>query len=159
MASFASDAVWPELPYPALRPTLETLQLWAQIVGKARLARTPWVNHGWHTTLYVSARGLTTGLIPHSALGFELEFALIAHALLVRVSDGGQGRIALAPGSVAGFYAELSATLATLGVVCEIDVHPNELADPTLDLSRKSGEAPMRHEGLDDAAATVYQGI
>jgi transposase len=28
-----------------------------------------------------------------------------------------------------------------------------------LDLPRKSGEAPMRQEGLHDAAATVYQGI
>ena len=49
---------WPELPYAALRPTADTLQLWAQIVGKVRLARTPWVNHGWHVPLYVSARGL-----------------------------------------------------------------------------------------------------
>ena len=36
---------WPELPYAALKPTADTLQLWTQIVGKVRLARTPWVNH------------------------------------------------------------------------------------------------------------------
>ena len=70
-------AVWPELPYAALRPTLETLHLWTQVVGKVRLARTPWLNHSWHATLYVAARGLTTGPIPHDALGFELEFDFV----------------------------------------------------------------------------------
>jgi hypothetical protein len=132
MASLHPADAWPELPYAVLRPTLETLQLWTQVVGKVRLAQTPWVNHSWHATLYVSARGLTTSLIPHGALGFELEFDLVSHALIVRVSDGGAARIALAPGSVADFYDELLATMATLGVPVEINVHPNELPDPTL---------------------------
>jgi len=122
---------WPELSYAALRPTLETLHLWTQVVGKVRLARTPWVNHSWHATLYVSARGLTTGLVPHGSLGFELEFDLVSHALVVRVSDGGQGQIVLAPRSVAEFHAELLETLARLGVPVATDVHPNELPDPT----------------------------
>ena len=47
---------WPELPYAGLHATAETLQLLTQIVGKVRLARTPWVNHSWHVTLRVSAR-------------------------------------------------------------------------------------------------------
>jgi Family of unknown function (DUF5996) len=122
--------VWPELPYPILRPTLETLQLWTQVVGKVRLAKTPWVNHSWHVTLYVSARGLTTSLIPYGTLGFELEFDLVSHALVVRVSDGGQSQIELAPRSVADFYAKVLETLARLGLPVEIDVHPNELPDP-----------------------------
>ncbi len=130
IASTDPGGAWPELNYDALRPTLETLQLWTQIAGKVRLAQTPWLNHSWHATLYVSARGLTTGLIPHGPLGFELEFDLISHALEVRVSDGGQARIVLAPGTVAGFHAELSQTLARSGVPIAIDVHPNELPDP-----------------------------
>jgi Family of unknown function (DUF5996) len=123
--------VWPELPYEILRPTLETLQLCTQVVGKTRLAKTPWVNHSWHVTFYVSARGLTTGLIPYGALALELEFDLISHVLFVRATDGGQGQIALAPRSVAEFYAEFLETTAKLGLQVEIDVHPNELADPT----------------------------
>jgi hypothetical protein len=35
--------------------------LWTQIVGKMRLAQTPWLNHSWHVTLYVSPRGLVWG--------------------------------------------------------------------------------------------------
>ncbi len=57
--------VWPELVYANVRPTLETLQLWTQIVGKLRLENTPWLNHSWHATFYVTARGLTSG--PHPA--------------------------------------------------------------------------------------------
>jgi hypothetical protein len=123
--------VWPELPYALLRPTVETLHLWTQIAGKVRLARTPWVNHSWHATLYLSARGLTTGLIHHDALDFDLEFDFVSHALLIRVSDGGHGQIALTPKSVADFHAELSKALATLGVPVQIDVHPNELPEST----------------------------
>ena len=60
MRSQASAPVWPELPPASLRPTMETLQLWMQVAGKVRLARTPWLNHSWHVTLRVSARGLAT---------------------------------------------------------------------------------------------------
>jgi hypothetical protein len=131
MAFPSSQDAWPELPYDVLQSTLQTLQLWTQIAGKVRLAQTPWVNHSWHVTLYVSARGLTTSLIPHGAQGFELEFDLISHVLVVRVSDGGQGQVALAPGSIADFYAALLNQLAVLGVPAEIDVHPNEVPDAT----------------------------
>ena len=55
---------WPELPYAAWKDTRDTLHLWTQVVAKVRLALTPWLNHSWHVTLYVTARGLTTSPIP-----------------------------------------------------------------------------------------------
>ncbi len=122
---------WPELPFAALKPTLETLHLWTQAVGKVRLANTPWLNHSWHVTLYVSARGLTTGLIPYGASGFELEFDFISHVLWVRVCGGSEDRIVLAPRSVADFYGELLAKLSTLGIPAKIHTRPNELPDAT----------------------------
>ena len=99
MTPGANVDAWPDLSSPLLGPTAETLQLWTQIVGKVRLARTPWLNHSWHVTFHVSARGLTTPLIPHGPVGFELEFDLVAGDLVIRVSDGGERRIRLAPGS------------------------------------------------------------
>ena len=72
-------ADWPDLPYPAWRDTAATLQLWTQIVGKVRLALTPWVNHGWQVPLYVTARGLGTSPIPAGDEIFEIEFDFIAH--------------------------------------------------------------------------------
>ena len=122
---------WPELSPAALQPTAETLQLWTQIAGKVRLASTPWLNHSWHVPLYVSARGLTTGLVPHDAVGFDMTFDFIAGALLIRVSDGGEAEIPLEPGAVADFYAAVLAALADLRIEVAINGVPSEIADPT----------------------------
>ncbi|HEY3719825.1 MAG TPA: DUF5996 family protein [Roseiarcus sp.] len=62
---------WPEIPYETWRETCSALHLYAQIVGKYRLAQTPWVNHSWHATLYVDTRGLTTSVVPDAA-GIEI---------------------------------------------------------------------------------------
>ena len=67
------DPTWPALPYARWADTCETLHLWCQILGKVRLARTPWLNHSWQTPLYVSARGLTSGIVPHDGRVFDLE--------------------------------------------------------------------------------------
>ena len=82
-------------------------------------------------TLRVSARGLITPLIPHGDIALSLEFDFVAHELVIRVTDGGERRIALAAGSVAGFYRRTLEALAALGVPVAIDQTPNELADPT----------------------------
>ncbi len=54
---------WPGLPLEAWSETYATLHMWLQIVGKIRLAQSPWVNHSWSVTLYVTTRGLTTSPI------------------------------------------------------------------------------------------------
>ncbi|MGC2141508.1 MAG: DUF5996 family protein, partial [Methylovirgula sp.] len=58
------EPAWPVLDYPAWRNSALTLQLWMQIIGKIRLAQTPWLNHSWHVPFYVSSRGLQTSPIP-----------------------------------------------------------------------------------------------
>jgi hypothetical protein len=75
---------WPDLPYPAWRETCATLHLWTQIVGKIRLSQTPWLNHSWHVTLYVTARGLTTSPIPYGERVFQIDFDFIDHALRIK---------------------------------------------------------------------------
>jgi len=118
---------WPDLSRLDLQPTTDALQLWSQIVGKIRLSRTPWVNHSWHVPLYVSARGLTTGLIPHGARGFDMEFDLIGDALVIRDGSGGQSHVALTKQSVAGFYADTTRALKELGIDVHLDPMPCEL--------------------------------
>lgn len=118
---------WPALPYAAWRDTCETLQLWTQIVGKVRLARTPWLNHSWHVTLYVTARGLTTSPIPDHARSFQIDFDFIDHVLIVATSDGGRREVPLRPQSVADFYAAVMAALAALGIDVTISMMPNEI--------------------------------
>ena len=92
----ASEA-WPDLPYEAWRDTSATLHLWTQIVGKIRLVQTPWLNHSWHCTLYVTPRGLTTSSIPHGDRTFDLTFDFIRHLLVVSSDDGATKEIGLHP--------------------------------------------------------------
>jgi hypothetical protein len=128
--SNAIQAPWPELPTAAWRETYETLHLWTQIVGKIRLARTPWLNHSWHVALYVTARGLTTSPIPDGARTFQVDLDFIDHLLQVSTSDGAQRQFALAGQSVASFYAAIMAALAELGIHIAIDEMPSELPEP-----------------------------
>src|ERR1700735_1223945 len=121
---------WPELPTAAWRETYATLHLWTQIVGKIRLARSPWLNHSWHVALYVTAHGLTTSPIPDGVRTFQIDFDFIDHTLRISTSDGATRRLALAGQSVPRFYAAVMTALAELGIHIAIDDMPNELPDP-----------------------------
>ena len=120
----AQAELWPALPYGAWKDTCATLHLWTQIVGKIRLAQTPWINHSWHVTLYVTPRGLTTSPIPYDGRAFQIDFDFIDHALLLETSDGETRRLALEPRSVAEFYEALMAALAEVGVRVRIHGAP-----------------------------------
>jgi len=128
--SETQQATWPDLPLASWRDTCATLQLMTQIVGKIRLARSPWLNHSWHVALYVTARGLSTSPIPDGARSFELEFDLIDGVLRLSTSDRARRQIVLAGQSVASFYAATMAALAELGIDVAIDEWPNEVPDP-----------------------------
>jgi len=121
---------WPPLPLEAWTDTYATLHMWTQIVGKVRLARSPWTNHSWHVTLYVTARGLTTSPVPYGVRTFQIDFDFISHQLTVQSSDGLSGHVALQPQSVATFYASLMAEMEKLDLHVDINRTPNEVADP-----------------------------
>ncbi len=123
----SNPQAWPELPYAAWRDTRDTLHLWTQIVGKIRLARTPWLNHSWHVALYVTARGLTTSPIPDGARSFQIDFDFIEHVLWIRTSDGHYRQVMLRPMAVAEFYAETMAALEQLGIDAAIRTMPCEI--------------------------------
>ena len=124
------DRFWPSLPYPEWQPTAETLHMWTQIVGKIRLVLTPWINHSWHVTLYLTSRGLTTSPIPHGFHAFEINFDFVSHELQILKSDGAARVLRLQPQSVANFYRALMEALAELNLPVKIDLTPNEIADP-----------------------------
>lgn len=122
---------WPELPYEGWTDTRETLHRWLQIVGKIRLAKAPWENHGWQSALYVTARGLTTSVIHDVARSFSLELDFVAHRLALRCSDGGSASIPLRAESVAAFHRRCFSALRELGIAARIHGAPNEIADAT----------------------------
>src|SRR5512139_1899018 len=123
---------WPELPLEAWRDTYATLHLWLQIVGKVRLAQTPWINHSWHVTFYPTATGLTTGAIPHGTRTFQIDFDFLNHQLVVQTSDGRRTVVILEPQTVAMFYRRLVDALAALQVPVRIHRRPSEIADGLL---------------------------
>jgi hypothetical protein len=126
----AADPIWPDLTYSAWSETLTTLQLWTQIVGKIRLALTPWLNHSWQTPLYVTARGLGTSPIPIGAEIFEIDFDFIAHRLNVRTSRGAEQFLPLESQSVADFYRAILDLLDSMGIPVAIKQTPNEVPNP-----------------------------
>lgn len=121
---------WPALPLDAWSDTCASLHLWTQIVGKIRLVQSPWLNHSWHCTLYVTAKGLTTSPIPHGNRIFQIEFDFIEHRLSIDCGDGTRGGFGLEPQPVATFYARLMAELERLGLGVKISRKPNEVAEP-----------------------------
>ena len=124
------EEAWPSLPLESWSGTFATLHMWTQIVGKIRLVQSPWVNHSWHVTLYVSSRGLTTSPIPYLARTFQIEFDFLNHQLLIQTSDGHTGTLPLEPQSVAAFYRRLTEEMAKLDLPVAIHKRPNEVPEP-----------------------------
>jgi hypothetical protein len=121
--------VWPKLPLADWQDTLATLHRWLQIVGKTRLALAPAVNHWWHVTLYLTARGLTTSPMPYGHGSVEVALDFIDHNLLIRTTEGAIRTLPLVPRSVADFYREYRALLDELGLAIRLRPIPAELED------------------------------
>lgn len=101
-----ANAAWPALPLERWLPTRDTLTLWLQIVGKIRIARTPLLNHWWNAPLYVTARGLTTSLMPGGpGRSFSIDLDFLEHRLDVRTTTGEFRSMDLSPTPVSDFYA------------------------------------------------------
>jgi hypothetical protein len=125
-----SPDVWPELPSTEWTDTLATLHLWTQIVGKTRLTLSPWLNHSWQATLYLTARGLTTSPIPYGGKTFQVDFDFVEHGLSIAASDGSKVGLPLRPQTVAEFYRDFMSKLESIGISVDIHTRPNEIEDP-----------------------------
>jgi hypothetical protein len=130
-ASAADDIpAWPEIPFAPWRETCAALHLFTQVVGKYRLARTPWVNHSWHATLYVTPRGLTTGPVPDRGGPVEVLFDFCDQSLAVANAAGEVTGFALQPMSVATFLGRFRTALEEVGATPDFHGRPNEIPDP-----------------------------
>jgi hypothetical protein len=116
----------PPLPLEDWEPTKQTLHLWAQIVGKVRMASTPPRNHWWHVPLYVDVRGLTTRRM-RAANGatFQISFDFVDHRLVIATAGGETAGFELHDGlSVADFDGRLHLGLSELGIDVAIREEP-----------------------------------
>jgi len=122
--------MWPDIPYEAWRESCRALHLFSQIVGKYRLARTPWLNHSWHATLYVSAQGLTTGLVPDGPGGIEITMDLVRHRVRGAAANGRSASFRLEAMSVSDFHERFLTLIRFIGGTPKFDGRPNEVPDP-----------------------------
>lgn len=122
---------WPELSYHQLKPTLETMHLWTQIIGKIRLRQMPWINHSWHVSLYISASGLSTGSVPYAQGIFQIDIDIIRSRVIITTSEAQTASMELYPRPVSSFYGELMQKLEGLNIPVAIYPRPSELPDTT----------------------------
>jgi hypothetical protein len=127
----------PPLPLAEWEDTKETLHRYCQIAGKVRMELSPFRNHWWHVTLYVTTHGLSTGPIPYHQYGgatFDISFDLLENKLAVTTNDEGGFAFGLDELPVAGFYQKLFDGLRSLGIDVAINTKPFALNDEyTLD--------------------------
>jgi hypothetical protein len=121
---------WPELPYEAWKDTIATLHMELQIVGKVRLALTPFEPQWGNVPLYLTARGLTTSPMASGKVVFQVDVDLIDHHAVITTAQGDTRRIALTARPVAAFYVEFMAALGTLGITPQFRPVPDEVSDP-----------------------------
>ncbi len=121
---------WPELPYEAWKDTMDTLHMTLQIIGKVRLALTPFEPQWANVPLYVTARGLTTTPMAAGDRIFQVDVDLIDHQVTILTNDGAYELVALTARPVAEFYQEFMGVLRSLGIAVEISTRPSEVENP-----------------------------
>ena len=132
--------IWPALPFAEWKETAKTLHMWTQVVGKIRLALTPWINHSWHVTLYLTPRGLTTSPMYVGTRAVQIDFDFVDHEVQIVTSDGECSVIQLRPLSVAAFYREVMKALEVLEIPVQINTTPNEV-DPAIPFEQNETDA------------------
>lgn len=123
----STSSGWPDIPFKEWSETSEALHLWTQIVGKYRLSHTPWVNHSWHATLYVTPRGLSTGPVPDNGRHVSIHLDFCDQICAVEAEGGHRQTFALEAMSVADFHQKLDVAVRKVGGTFDIHGAPNEL--------------------------------
>jgi predicted GNAT family acetyltransferase len=137
---------WPEFNYLGWRETCSALHLYLQVVGKYRLAHSPWLNHSWNATFYVTPRGLATSPIPDGS-GIEILFDLRDHLVRGISGDGRTASIALRATTVAVFHADFVRMISELGGTPTFNGSPNEVPFP-VSFAEDHRERPYDREAV-----------
>jgi len=87
----------------------------------------PWLNHSWHTTLYVTSRGYSTHGIPYQGRNFQIDLDFRKHQLIIQCSDCDSLSMDLFSRTVADFYMELFEKLRIMDIDVKIHSKPNEM--------------------------------
>lgn len=133
---------WPDVHVSRWAATKRSLHMYAQMLGKIKLAVAPVQPNWMFTALHLSPRGLTTGTVPWRGTSFDVAIDIFDSAIVVSRSNGERAAVPLLPvRSVAEVYGDLRGALSSLGIDCSISSIPQEVPDTTpLDADRRSAE-------------------
>ena len=150
---------WPAFDTARDSPTIATLHLASQMLGKLRVAHAPWVNHGWHVTLHPVAPGLITDpTATADGRSFTLALDLCEHAIMLRVSDGASDRMPLTDGlTIADLHRDFITMLDKHRLPSTFHGTPNEIPDaiPFADDRAPRAYDPASAERLRDMLALI----
>jgi hypothetical protein len=113
--------LFPPLPLSSWRATRDSVQTYAQVIGKIRRALAPPQKHWWHVSLRVTATGLTTTPIAAGEKTFELLLDLVHHRLAIGTSRGEKSTLPLHGQSAATFFADTIRVLSEMGIEAPVD--------------------------------------
>ena len=150
---------WPKFDVARDSPTIATLHLASQLLGKLRVSHAPWVNHGWQVALHPLASGLVTEPTAcPDGRSFTLALDLTDHAVTLHVSDGTSDRVALTDGlTIAALYRDFVSMLDRHGLPSAFNGTPSEIADavPFADDHAKRAYLSSSAERLRDMLALI----
>jgi hypothetical protein len=136
---------WPSLSYSDFAPTQYFLHMALQAIGKLKL-KEPFQPQWAEVPLWLTARGLTTGPIPHAKGAYEVRTDLMSHEVKCATSWDTAGHFKLESMSVAGFVEQLFDLLHKTGVKVSINLKPQEVPHPIpfdQDTERRSYEPAL----------------
>lgn len=137
---------WPHIDYVSWRDTCSALHLYLQIAGKYRLAQSPWLNHSWNATFYVTPIGLASSPIPDGP-GIEILFDLREHRVVGTSGNGDSSSFALEPMTVAAFHANFVRLISDLGGTPTFHGQPNEVPYP-VPFAEDHRDRPYDHDAV-----------
>ena len=125
------SATWPTFDVTRDSPTIATLNLASQLLGKLRVSHAPWVNHGWQVALHPLASGLVTEPTAcPDGRSFTLALDLTDHAITLQVSDGASDSVALIDGlTIAALQRDFISMLDRHGLPSNFHGTPSEIPD------------------------------
>jgi hypothetical protein len=101
-----------------------------QIIGKVRLAFTPFEPQWANVPLYLTARGLTTSPMESTGPIFQIDIDLVDHQVVIATTNGETRRVMLSARPVADFYADFMSNLNGLDIDPKFRPIPDEVTDP-----------------------------
>lgn len=120
---------WPDLDYQEFKSTAHLLHMTCQMLGKFKLF-TPFDAQWSNVALWLTNRGLTTGLIPFKKEFFSIDLDIINHKVILNNTQGLSESFDIDSGSVATLFDKLTLLLKKLSIDLKINPMPQEIVNP-----------------------------